>query len=164
LSTPFNFKRVSERAFEFTTENAVKYRASFSDGASYFSNYPEFRNKVRTFQFLVLENPHSKVPVDARVGVTISYIVTQFFEQNPDEVLFFIHDASDGKGNGRLRKFNDWFRRVGVTNLLKKDDEIIVGRFTVLVSIVLRKNHPHSLQITEAFDQLIVDASEKPED
>lgn len=116
------------------------------------------------FSFQIVSTQPRQIPLDPRIGDTIAAIILRFLDQNPNAALFFIHDAADGRARGRKRTFDSWLKRLRLHEFLKKDDEIIVGRFTVLVSIVLRKNHPHSLQITEAFDQLIVDASEKPED
>jgi hypothetical protein len=164
LSTPFNYKRTSKSAFEFTTENGVRYRVSFSDGTEYFTRHPEFSNKVRTFQFLVLENPNVQLPQDDRVGVTICYIILQFFEQDPGGILFFIHDGSDGKQMGRRRKFDAWFRKFSSDRVLKKNDEIVVGRVKIFVSILLRTDHPMRDKITQAFDQLVLDATTKPDD
>jgi hypothetical protein len=142
--------------------------------ASYFLKLPEMAGIFKGFEHSnsssLKTQPFARYLLIRAVGV---YNSSHTFSRNSSSKIqmpsLFFHprrSRREGTWKGKdLRKFNDWLRTSCVcTNLLKKDDEIIVGRFTVLVSIVLRKNHPHSLQITEAFDQLIVDASEKPED
>lgn len=90
-------------------------------------------------------------------------IIQQHFEQNPEAVLFFIHDSSDGREHGRRRKFDTWYRKLSTGQLLKKDAEIPIGRFAILASILVRHDHPQLKQIIAGFDDLVMDAGVKPE-
>lgn len=163
LSIPYNFKRVSELDYEFLTENKIRYRASFTDASGYFPKNPEFSHQVRGFGFQIPDVHATQIPPDPRVGATISYLALQYFEQNPEGILFFIHDSSDGKEHGRKKKFDIWYRKLSTGQLLKKDAEIPIGRFAILASILVRHDHPLLEQIIAGFDSLVMDATAKPE-
>jgi hypothetical protein len=164
LATPYNWIRDIDGSCLFLTDFNLRYRVYFIEINDYFRDFPEFSALVQTFGFEILENPASTVPHDPRVGVTISFIILQFFEQNPEGVLFFILDGFDGKEKGRKRKFEEWYRRVGTDKLLKKDAEMSVGRFTIYSSILLRANHPLLDKIILGYDQLVVSTMTKPEE
>ena len=116
------------------------------------------------FYFDILENPTIQIPIDRRVGVTISFIVLQYFEQYPWGVILFTHDWSDGKEQGRKKLFDSWFHSMGANKLYKKDSEITLGRYSILASILLSNTHSLLPQIIDGFDQLVMGASNKPED
>lgn len=164
LLTPFNYRRISESKFEFTTLAGVVYLVTFFDASSYFWQYPEFSYKVKTFQFEVMHNPHPILPLDSRVGETISYFILQFFKQETEGVLFFVHEKSDGKDKGRFRKFESWFKRNDDERLTKRDAEINLGKSSILISILLRKDHPQFEEIISGFDELVLENSEKPDE
>ncbi|MFN8398120.1 MAG: DUF6169 family protein [Bacteroidia bacterium] len=160
----YNYRRISEFRIEFTTQSDVLYLVTFLDASDYFGMHPEFSHKVKSFQFEVKRNPHAVLPPDPRVGATISYLILQFFEQNEEGVLFFVHEKSDGKDKSRFRKFESWLRRSGNKTLVKHDAEISVGRTSILLSILLSKDHPQIEEIVGGFDQLVLESSEKPDD
>jgi Family of unknown function (DUF6169) len=164
LETPFECKQIDESSFEFTTDHGVVYRASFPDAAGYFKSYPSFANQVRAFQFVVVFNPLPILPIDGRVGGTVSFLVLEFFEKQPEGILFFIHEGADGKQNGRRRKFDTWFKQRADVILIKRDATIPVGRFPILASLLLRNSHPKLIEVLESFDRLSLDAATKPED
>lgn len=162
LSSPFDFRRINETTIEFKTLSDVEYKVSFFNASGYFWQFPEFSHKVKTFQFDVLHNPHPVLPPDPRVGEMISFLILQFFEQETDGVVFFVHEKSDGKDKGRYRKFESWFRRGRNEFLVKRDAEIQVGRTAILISILLRKDNGQFEQIVAGFDQLVMENSENP--
>jgi hypothetical protein len=164
LLTPYNYHRAADGAQVFTTEFGLTYRVFFLEAAGFFRNTPEIAPLVQTFGFEILENPRSEIPHDARVGSTIVSITIQYYEQNPNGVLFFIHDGSDGKQLGRKKKFDVWYRQAGEQFVVKRDAAITIGRITILCSILLRTSHPQLDQIFQGFDQLALEATNKPED
>lgn len=163
LSSAYSLREVGDFDVEFTSEFGVLYRASFGDASGYFVRHPEFASLVQGFGFQIIGGASVQVPHDARVGVTVSLIVQNHFEQHPEAVLFFIHDSSDGKEHGRRKKFDTWYRKLSSGQLLKKDAEIPIGRFAILASILVRNDHPQLDQIVAGFDELVVEAGVKPE-
>lgn len=162
-SNAYDLRNVGESEIEFTTEFNVVYRASFGDGSGYFPRYPEFAHLVRSFAFIVITATGDSIPRDLRVGVTISLILQEHFDENPEDVLFFIHENSDGKQHGRKRMFDAWYRKASTDMLLKQDAEINIGRFSILASILLRRDHPHLEAVLSGFEALVMEAGEKPD-
>ncbi len=163
LSNAYSLRDAGDFDVEFTTENGVLYRASFGDASGYFVRHPEFAFLVQGFGFQIIEGIRGQIPHDPRVGATVSMIIQEHFEQHPEAVLFFIHDSSDGREHGRRKKFDTWYRKLSTGQLLKKDAEIPIGRFSILASILVRHDHPRLEQIITGFDDLVMDATAKPE-
>lgn len=80
-----------------------------------------------------------------------------------ENILFFIHENSNGKQHGRKRMFDAWYRKASTDMLLKQDAEINIGRFSILASILLRKDHPHLEAVLSGFEALVMEAGEKPD-
>jgi Family of unknown function (DUF6169) len=164
LLTPYNYRRVGQDEVYFSTDFQVEYRVYFTNGSTYFAAFPEISHLVKAFGFEVNDSHVHEVPHDPRVGATITFIVLQFFEQNPEGVLFFIHDGADGKEKGRKRKFDAWFKKIGATKLYKKDAALPFGRISILVSILVRNSHPLLGKISDGLDQLVISVTTKPEE
>ena len=75
-----------------------------------------------------------------------------------------MHESADGKERGRRKKFDAWFRKVAHANLVKHDGEIPLGRVMILVSILVAKKHPFHDAIIKAFEQVVMEATTKPEE
>lgn len=163
LSIPYNFKPVGPSKFEFVTDFRVTYSVTFAKGDQYFPNHVRVGELLQTVYFQVQNNLEDKIPIDPRVGATISFIVLQYFERNPQGALFFIHDGSDGKERGRKQKFEAWFRKVGAEHLREENTEITLGRISILTSILFPKNHPLADEIVEAFEGMGNAAAIKPD-
>jgi Family of unknown function (DUF6169) len=164
LSIPYNYKRVGSTKVEFKTDFGLEYSVTFGEGKGYFPHHPHLAEYLRTVYFQIQGSQESKIPVDSRVGATITFLILQYFEQNPDGALFFIHDGSDGKELGRKKKFDVWFRKVAPDRFRKENSVIEVGRAKIYISILFRQGHPLEAELISAFEAVGATASEKPQD
>ncbi len=154
---------VDDVAYAFTTSNGIQYRATFGDGAGYFSPNWSFSRDVVVFSFQI-ENLVQRIPVDPEVKPAIVSIVKQRCQRLPRSIIFFMYDSSDGKGRGRQRKFDTWYNEFGRDAFRKFDAEIPIGRISILASILIRLDHPALEEIEQNFNQIVLDSAGKPDD
>ena len=114
-----------------------------------------------TFGFDVKYSTHFKIPADDRVRITISKIIIDFFETNPDKTLFFVCDTKDRKQVGRMKTFDRWYHKANHHGLEKYNEFIRAEDMTVYCSVILHKENALKDRISESFRQLRIDLENK---
>ena len=90
--------------FYFKTKLGYTYTVSFtleSFGNSYFQY-------LSILDFSELEG--RKSPKDDKISATIIQIIDDYFNQNPETIIHYVCDSTDGYHRSRSRLFSMWFK------------------------------------------------------
>jgi hypothetical protein len=134
----------------FETDNSVAYSVEFTDGVHYFLNLPahipvfEFNIKV-----LSAVDTFGK-PYDKRVEATIVGILSTFFSQNKNS-LIYICDNLDNRQRARRRKFDSWFKKSNSTVVEKYDIDFTVYDMQILASFMVHTQNPDKELLIKLF-------------
>ena len=146
---PYSFRR-AENAYFFETENGVGYRVALANGAFYFENLPPYLTVFELSIEVTNDANTIFIPTDKRVEDTLIQILTAFFEDNTNS-LVYICDSIDGKHRARHRKFDSWFQRNRLPFLEKHDVAFQTEDFEVLASLIVHKSNPSRLELVQIF-------------
>lgn len=110
MSNPYNYSLSDTDLTEITfiTQFGISYLVYLTDGSSYFSDYPEFNQRIFMFGFKPDQTLNRR---DPRVKDTILDFLTKYFEQKPETALIFVCDTSDKRQDARFKMFNNWFTK-----------------------------------------------------
>jgi Family of unknown function (DUF6169) len=149
IPQPYNVTYRANKYF-FETDNSVAYSVEFTDGVHYFLNLPahipvfEFNIKV-----LSAVDTFGK-PYDKRVEATIVEILSTFFSQNKNS-LIYICDNLDNRQRARRRKFDGWFKKSNSTVVEKYDIDFTVYDMQILASFMVHTQNPDKALLIKLF-------------
>ena len=127
----------------------------FADSTGYFPENSILPSSVQIFGFY----SHTKVRAfDPLVSNTIVKIVSDYFEQNPLDVLLFLYDQSEGKQGSRFRLFKRWFEAYSISIYSKMDLNIDGVDYA---SAIFLANHPHREKIISLLKALTNNVASK---
>jgi Family of unknown function (DUF6169) len=139
--------------YYFETDNSVDYSVEFTDGVRYFMNLPphipvfEFNVKVINAVDIIGK------PYDPRVEATIVDILSTFFNDNKNS-LIYICDNLDNRQRGRRRKFDGWFRKSNTTLVEKYDIDFSFLDMQFLTSFMVHTQNPHKDLLIKLFQDI----------
>lgn len=161
LLRPYSLDYSEEsRTYSFTTTKNLHVEVYFTDGSRVFDTRLPFQKDVYYFGFNIKsifpgENVH-KSKGDPRLKDTIVYILYQHFGVNPDSIIIFTCDQTDGQQAARHRKFNAWYLINGDFEFEKIDKVISVAGYehldTMFSAIFSASNKYRSLIKTTLAD------------
>ncbi len=146
---PYNFTQRGNRYF-FTTDNSVAYSLDFTDGAYYFFDLP-VHIPVFEFSINVLNAADILIhPFDERIEATIVHILSAFFENNKNSLLY-VCDNLHNRQQARFRKFHSWFKRNKTDNIEKYDVVFNALEMQILASLMVHTQNPHKDLLVSLF-------------
>lgn len=159
LQYSFLFFGGGENIYGFQTDNLIDYQVKFKDTAYLFDGYLSTKLYAYEMGIQVANNPtNQRPPLDSRIPFTIAAIFRDFFSRNNEQVVIYICDSSDSKQAIRHRKFNQWVEAFKGNDFVKIDADITDYEYIVyFTSLILRRDNPNRLIITEAFFSLTDD-------
>jgi Family of unknown function (DUF6169) len=100
----------SDDFYTFTTDFGVLYRLDFKNNNSLLTIYKGLFEFVEFAFEPIKQIKGNKKPVifDEKIRNTIEYALLSFFEE-PDKILYYVCDSSDGRQLSRERLFKNWF-------------------------------------------------------
>ena len=137
---PYSFT-YNNNKYIFRTDNSVAYSVEFTVGAHYFLNLPphipvfEFNVKVLNIVDLLIQ------PYDERVEVTIVDILSTFFNNNKNS-LIYVCDNLDKRQRGQRRKFDTWFNKSKTSLIEKYDVDFVTKDMEILASLLVHAQNP----------------------
>lgn len=115
-------------AYSFVTDNGSLYYVYFDpyQYVGYTNVYPNLLSLGYGFGFHRPFKPDGSWPKDEKIGATISKIISDFIEENGDEVVLLYHcDHEDSKQRGRNLIFNRWYNTTDIqATILKQSIKI----------------------------------------
>lgn len=153
---PYEFEYVGgqNQSYSFVTDDRVRYEIRFVPSAYLFEDYLNAHINAHEMVIAVASNPAGgKLPADPRTAPTIRTIFYDFF-QSKELVVVFICDTWDRREEARARKFTAWYYTDVQLHFFKCDARIPDGDRAILLSAILRDEHPHFLEIVQVFREL----------
>jgi Family of unknown function (DUF6169) len=137
---PYSFSRRDNR-YIFHTDNSVTYSVEFTDGSYYFFDLP---THIPVFEFTVgvLNAVDTFIqPYDERTEVTIVHILSAFFEDHKNSLLY-VCDNLGNRQQARFRKFHSWFKKNKTDSLEKYDVIFSALEMQILASLIVHVQNP----------------------
>lgn len=108
-----------EGTYQFATKNAIEYVCTFSDVTENFDDLDLKNCRILMFN-LTNKSTGALPPLDSRVGVTVTWILSEFFKGN-DDVVIYVADTKDGRHEKRRQRFDRWLRDYPITGVVIDD-------------------------------------------
>lgn len=151
MSTPQPYSVIyRSNKYFFETDNSVVYSIEFTDGVHYFLNLPPH---IPVFEFnLKVINAVDSIgqPYDERVESTIVDILSRFFSQNKNS-LIYICDNLDNRQRVRRRKFDGWFNKTKTSVVEKYDVDFSIHDMEILASFMVHTQNPDKALLIKLF-------------
>jgi hypothetical protein len=152
----FTFAGGEHNSFFFATDARIVYHVKFRNTSYIFDGHLDF--EVSAFELIIQVeyNPTGKnPPLDAKIPFTIASIFMDFFQRIPEQVIIYICDSADTRQSARKRKFDQWVEFFKGNEFVKVNTTIIdIDGTRYHNALIIRKDNPNRLAITEAFINL----------
>jgi hypothetical protein len=153
LSSHYKFHTVKEEGYyTFESDNHITYKCFFTQKFDNGNSLLGLRlNSPVMFFSFNRENRNDPVIYDRRIGFTISEILNQFFELNPNAIIAYICDDADLKAIKRQNHFEKWFsshNKRPKKTLIKAEIHNMIYVGTILLA-----DHPEKSIITSYFSE-----------
>ena len=136
--------------YYFETDNLVTYSIEFTDGVRYFMNLPPHIPVFELNVSIINAVDIIDKAYDARVEATIVSILSAFFSDNKNS-LIYICDNLDNRQRGRRRKFDGWFKKSNTTAVEKYDVDFSFLDMQILASFMVHHENPHKKLLIKMF-------------
>jgi hypothetical protein len=148
LQNPYHFEGTGY-GYRFETDFGFVYELSFLK-YPILSERPEYI----LYMFNIEQVKKGKVSADARIRITIEYILALFFENNTDAVLV-VMDSSDGKHPARKRLFDKWYHQSGKLSIEKYEASCNTEEIEIVTTLFVEKNNPFKNIILSDYYELV---------
>ena len=143
--SPYIVWRQDERYY-FRTDYDIVYMISFDEEEAFQVD--------KAYWFNLSNTSNTKSPRDRKIHQSIAVILEQFFNENPD-ILLYICDTANDQQAQRDRLFLSWFNKYG-----KDRFDILTAKITDeteedYLAMIIPRNHPHYSAITKRFNEEI---------
>jgi hypothetical protein len=151
LTAPYTIIKAGED-YLFRTDNDILYAVSFQE-------YDGIEG-LNAYWFDLSNRSHSASPNDTKVRKTVICIIEEFFNQNPD-VLLYMCDNADDQQAMRARLFLRWFngyeqkKKYAIRTALLTEECI-----DSYIALIIERSHPQFDEITTLFDEEISEFKE----
>jgi len=140
--------------YYFTTSNSVEYSLVFLDSLGYLQNTTTGHLISKVFSLNIDKLNGSKAVLDPDVKTTISCIVSYFF-RDIENSLLYVCDYTDAKHEARKRKFNAWYNSSDNTDFKKLDDCINTEDGEHNTSLIYNINNPFSNHLEASYVEAV---------
>lgn len=94
------------------------------------------------------------LPYDARIGMTIVAILTEFFKKNSNSMLM-VCDNTDGREGKRRILFDRWYETYSNNSLVKLDAAMEDNGYRLFVSMYINRTNPRKRELVDAFNEIV---------
>lgn len=165
MPSPYNyqFDEIAQ-SYVFITDNGIEYKIAFILDHTFSAVYNIEIDDI--YQVIIEKTTEIKEPLDRNVSATICAILSAFF-QNARNTILYICDDADEKAEVRFRKFNIWYTKSELTNTVTKIDNIIViqniaGTAKIFSSLLYHNENTNKETILDIYHSIEQILSEKP--
>ncbi len=149
-------------SYIFTTNNGIEYKVAFILDYT-FSSVSNIEIED-VYQVIIEKTTEIKEPLDRNVSATISEILSLFFKNKKNTILYICDDLDD-RAQTRFRKFNIWYAESDITDIIMKIDNIFVneniaGSAKVFSSLLIHNENENKeviLNIYHSIEQILND-------
>lgn len=144
-NSPYQLLKTQNGSFSFHTDYGKLYEVGFVKDEMIMTD--------KVYQFFISEVDHTHQPKDAKVGVTITHILEEFFKE-PDLVLDYICDSSDHRQAARFRIFKRWFDSFDRKDAMSFDElSAEVEGEVYYAAVIYRKDNPNRKLIEDSISK-----------
>ena len=135
LQSPYHCEGI-EHGYRFETDFGSVYELSFL-------KYPTLseRSEYVLYMFNIEQVKKGKTSLDARIQITIEYILSLFFEYNTDAVVV-VMNSSDGKHLARKRLFDKWYHQKRKLSIEKYEASCTTEDIKIVTTLFFEKSNP----------------------
>ena len=121
-----------------------------------FLIYPTLyeRTEYVLYMFNIEQVEKGRASTDARIHITIEYVLSLFFEDNTDAVVV-VMDSSDGKHLARKRLFDKWYHKSGKLSIEKYEASCNTEETEIVATLFIEKNNPFKNIILSDYYELV---------
>jgi len=138
-----------EHGYRFETDFGFVYELSFL-------KYPTLSERLEYvfYMFNIEQVRKGKTSIDARIQITIEYVLSLFFENNTDAVIV-VMDSSDNKHWARKRLFDKWYHQTRKLSIEKYEASCNTEEIEIVAVLFVEKNNPHKNNILFDYYELV---------
>ena len=152
---PYEVWQTSEGDFNFQTEFDVLFRISFRIEQTIWED--------GAYEFSIINQNQKSSPNDKKVRDTIFVIIEEFFENNPN-ILLYQCETGDDRQDMRDRLFLRWFKEYEHSDRFYiQVSSIIAEKVTNYTAMIVEKTNPQLESISKDFDDFIGFFQNKPQ-
>lgn len=165
MPNPYNYQfDETAQSYVFTTDNGIEYKIAFI--LDYTFSAVSNIEIDDVYQLIIEKITEGKEPLDRNVSATICEILSVFFENSRNTILY-ICDDGDERAEVRFRKFNIWYTESELTNIVTKVDNVVVsenvaGSAKIYSSLLYHNENVNKENILEIYHSIEQILSEKP--
>lgn len=153
--SPYEVWQSSQGNFNFQTDYDVLYRISFRIEQTIWED--------GAYEFSIINQNQKASPNDKKVRDTIFVIIEEFFESNPD-ILLYQCETGDNRQDMRDRLFLRWFKEYENSHKFYiKVSTIIAEKVTNYTAVIVQNDNPQLDTIIKDFDEFIGFFQNKPQ-
>ncbi|MBT1685666.1 DUF6169 family protein [Dawidia soli] len=140
-----------EGTYQFITKNGIQYVCTFKDVTENFDDFDIKHCRIHMFNLTNI-SIGALPPLDSRVGVTVTWILSEFFKGN-DDVVIYVADTKDGRHEKRRQRFDRWLRDYPIAG-------VVIDNYTyqnLLAGIIRKETELHKLisdELRMRFDKM----------
>ncbi len=153
----YNFYRIDDLTFLFTTNAGDEYQCYFISYAEYFVSHPDIAPNFFSFNLTLVSNEGKQVRkgTDKRISDTVITIVGDFLDSQTNAVVY-VCDNSDGKQAARSRKFLSWFDYYDhpSSKIIQVTSNFTVGGLFIYSSLLVHKKNKRFTDLILAYLEL----------
>ena len=148
LQNPYHCEGI-EYGYRFETDFGFVYELSFL-------RYPTLSecSEYVLYMFNIEQVRKGKTSADAKIQITIEYVLSLFFENNTDAVVV-VMDSSDGKHLARKRLFNRWYHQTRKLSIEKYEASCDTEEIEIVAMLFVEKNNPFKNIILSDYYELV---------
>ena len=147
MRAPYSVWQVGEGAYGFKTNYGVLYRIIFTPDQTIWED--------GAYEFGILNENKKSSPGDKLLRETIFFIIEEFFDKNPD-ILLYQCETGDNKQAMRDRLFLRWFGEYEHSDMYYiKVAKIIAEDISNYAAMIVQRNNPNIDNIISDFDNFV---------
>lgn len=155
LQCPYKvFFDTDSKFYTFTTKNGIEYKILFADTCNLFEG-TSTASYITKVHYLTIEK-ETKVtePLDDNTRETIETIITQFFSDKENSLLY-VCDCNDGKELKRKLKFSNWYEKSSLKTSVTKIDKTITTEDNIhYSSLIYHTENPFKSSLEQAYYEI----------
>jgi len=143
--------------YQFTTKNNISYRVAFVKDEAF--SMISSREIDDVFQLVVDKTIDLKEPLDLLVSKTIEHIISSFFRNTSNSLIYVCSGESD-TALKRHKVFDRWYSRsLNKKNIVKFDtviriENLVIGNYEVYTSYLIHRENNNYNDLSKLFFQL----------
>ncbi len=153
--SPYKVWQTAIGDYNFETDFGVLYRISFRIEQTIWEE--------GAYEFSIINQNRKSSPNDRKVRDTVFCIIEEFFNSNPD-ILLYQCETGDNRQAMRDRLFLRWFKEYEHSDrYFIKVSEIVAEKVSNYTAIIVQKDNPNLEAIISDFNEFVGFFQHKPE-